>query len=93
MRYVERNAKKANLVKKAESWRWSSVWRREYGSSEQKDTLSLWPVEAPRGYIGAKLAKLVSKLVSGLVSILERMIVLLYNYSVWEDRLASNQRK
>ena len=51
VRYVERNAKKAQLVKKAEHWQWSSVWRREYGSQEQKKLLSLWPVEMPRRYL------------------------------------------
>ncbi len=51
VRYVERNAKRANLVKKAENWRWSSGWRREYGSLEQKRLLSLWPVDVPSGYI------------------------------------------
>lgn len=50
VRYVERNAKKANLVKKAENWRWCSAWVREYGSFEQKKWLSLWPVDSPRGY-------------------------------------------
>ena len=27
-RYVERNALRANLVVRAEEWRWSSLWRR-----------------------------------------------------------------
>jgi len=27
LRYVERNAKTANLVKEAKNWRWSSLWR------------------------------------------------------------------
>jgi len=30
-RYVERNALRANLVSRAEEWRWSSLWRRVYG--------------------------------------------------------------
>lgn len=51
VRYVERNAKKANLVKKAEDWHWSSVWRREYGSPEQKKLLSSWPVDEPKRYL------------------------------------------
>ena len=29
VRYVERNALRANLVDRAEEWRWSSLWRRE----------------------------------------------------------------
>lgn len=51
VRYVERNAKKANLVQNAEDWRWSSVWRRKYGSPEQKKMLSAWPIEEPEQYL------------------------------------------
>lgn len=50
LRYVERNAKKANLVQKAEQWKWSSVWRREYGTEEQKKILSLWPMTVSKKY-------------------------------------------
>ena len=35
VRYVERNALRAKLVKRAEEWRWSSLWRRESGTLEQ----------------------------------------------------------
>ncbi|OGG72051.1 hypothetical protein A3H77_01450 [Candidatus Kaiserbacteria bacterium RIFCSPLOWO2_02_FULL_56_11] len=51
VRYVERNAKKANLAKRAEDWRWGSAWRREYGNSEQKKLLSPWPVPRPKDYL------------------------------------------
>jgi putative transposase len=51
VRYVERNAKKANLVKRAENWRWSSVWRREKGTAKQKKLLSHWPVRRPGDYL------------------------------------------
>jgi putative transposase len=51
IRYVERNAKKANLVKKAEDWQWSSVWRREKGSVEQKKVLSTWPTTISNDYL------------------------------------------
>lgn len=37
--YVERNALRAGLVKKAEDWKWSSLWKREYGTQEQKNYL------------------------------------------------------
>ena len=30
-RYVERNPLRAGLVRRAERWRWSSLWRREFG--------------------------------------------------------------
>jgi len=39
------------LVTKAEQWRWSSVWRREKGSPQQKKLLSAWPVPQPDDYI------------------------------------------
>ena len=51
VRYVERNAKKANLIKKAEDWQWSSAWRREQGMVKQKLILSPWPVARPRDYL------------------------------------------
>lgn len=51
LRYVERNAKTAGLVKKAEDWRWSSVWRREFGTTKQKQLLSEWPYPIPQNYL------------------------------------------
>ena len=51
VRYVERNAKKANLVKRAENWKWSSVWRREKGTGKHKKFLSPWPVPIPKDYL------------------------------------------
>lgn len=51
VRYVEKNALKAKLVKKAENWKWSSVWRRESGTIKQKKLLSSWPVTKPTNYI------------------------------------------
>jgi putative transposase len=51
VRYVERNPKKANLVKEAEDWKWGSVWRREKGTERQKKLLSEWPVPVPRNYL------------------------------------------
>ncbi len=50
-RYVESNAKRANLVKKAENWKWSSLWRRMNGTAKQKELLSIWPMVMPKGYL------------------------------------------
>jgi putative transposase len=50
-KYVERNALRAKLVKRAENWHWSSLWRRERGALEQKKLLSKWPVEMTDDYI------------------------------------------
>lgn len=51
VRYVERNALRANLVKRAEQWQWSSLWRREMGSREQQAWLGAWPVPLPRRWV------------------------------------------
>lgn len=51
VRYVERNAQKANLVKRAENWKWSSVWRREKGTQNHKKLLSSWSVSMPQNYL------------------------------------------
>jgi putative transposase len=51
-RYVERNAKKANLSLKAEDWRWGSAWRRANGTEDHKKILSEWPVPFPERYSG-----------------------------------------
>jgi len=41
-RYVERNALRADLVTRAERWRWCSLWHRINASTEF--TVSAWPV-------------------------------------------------
>lgn len=50
-RYVERNALRANLVRRAEEWRWSGLWMRRQGSRDQRRMLSGWPVREPRQWI------------------------------------------
>jgi putative transposase len=48
LRYVERNALRANLVKRAVDWRWSSLWRREHGDEVARSLLAPWPVPSRR---------------------------------------------
>ena len=50
-RYVERNALRANLVDRAEAWRWSSLWRTEYGDARQKALVSEWPITRPGEWV------------------------------------------
>jgi putative transposase len=50
VRYVERNALRANLVQRAENWQWSSLWRRLHGSEKEKALLSSWPLELPTNW-------------------------------------------
>jgi putative transposase len=52
-RYVERNALRANLVGRAQDWRWCSLWRRERSSQapDEGPVLSEWPVERPADWL------------------------------------------
>jgi putative transposase len=45
LRYVERNPLRAGLVRRAEQWRWGSLWRRTSGDAEARALLS----DPPRG--------------------------------------------
>src|SRR5260370_29117564 len=51
MRYVERNALRANLVGRAEEWRWGSLWRRQCGDAEAQTLLQAWPLARPTSWV------------------------------------------
>jgi putative transposase len=50
LRYVERNALRANLVDQAQDWRWCSLWRKLNGDRES--LLSAWPLDRPEDWVG-----------------------------------------
>lgn len=51
-RYVERNALRANLVARAEAWRWCSLWvRRERAAGPMQGRLAAWPVAVPADWL------------------------------------------
>jgi putative transposase len=50
-RYVEANALRAGLVKRAEAWRWSSLGSRRTGGGALKRLLAEWPVARPRDWL------------------------------------------
>jgi len=50
MRYVEANALRAGLVKRAEGWRWGSLRVRMRGSAQQQAMLSPSPVALPKDW-------------------------------------------
>lgn len=50
-RYIESNALRAGLVEKAEDWKWSSLWRRMYGTEHEKTLLDPWPIEPGEDYL------------------------------------------
>lgn len=50
-RYVEANALRANLVRRAEDWRWGSLWRRQRSLEDQPPRLHDWPVARPADWL------------------------------------------
>jgi putative transposase len=50
-RYVERNAKRAGLVERAEDWRWGSLWRRVYGAEEMPALIEEGPMALPANWV------------------------------------------
>ena len=48
VRYVERNALRANMVEHAEDWRWSSLGCRVHGTRKEEAILGDWPLPRPR---------------------------------------------
>ena len=51
LRYVERNALRANLVSRAQDWRWGSLWHREGRHQQAPVALHRWPVAQPREWV------------------------------------------
>ncbi len=51
-KYVERNALRARLVRKAEAWRWGSLWLRSHTeATADAPRLSAWPTQRPRNWV------------------------------------------
>ena len=49
-RYVERNALRAKLTRRAEQWRWGSLYRWLRGSAEDRKLLATWPLPRKSGW-------------------------------------------
>jgi len=50
-RYVERNALGANLVRRAEQWRWGSLYRWLHGSAGDQALLAAWPLPRQANWV------------------------------------------
>ncbi len=50
-RYVEANALRARLVRRAENWRWCGLWSRANIASTLHACLRPWPVDRPRNWL------------------------------------------
>jgi putative transposase len=50
-RYVEANALSGNLVRRAEDWRWGSLWRTRRGKADQPPSMESGPVPRPSDWL------------------------------------------
>jgi putative transposase len=50
-RYVERNPLRANLARRAEEWRWGSLYRWLRGTAEDREVLAPWPLARKAGWL------------------------------------------
>ena len=50
-RHVERNALRANLVRRAEDWRWGSLYRWQCGNAKESSLLSAWPLRRSANWV------------------------------------------
>ena len=60
-RYVERNALTAGAVKRAQDWRWGSLWARREGPAELRALLCPWPMPTPQHWLEQVNAPLTPK--------------------------------
>jgi len=51
MKYIEQNPLRANLVRRSEDWKWSSLYRRLNGTIKQKKILYPWIIDVSDNYI------------------------------------------
>jgi len=85
-RYVERNALRAGLVRRAENWQWGSLWRRTRGKAEDRAMLlpmDDWPAPPPRNWRAAvnRAAEL---------EVLRRSVIrgAPFGHATWQKRIA-----
>lgn len=69
-RYVEGNPLRAGLVKQAQQWRWSGLWRREHRG--QGLTLSAWPMARARAWAEWVNAEISQEQLEGLRMCVQR---------------------
>lgn len=87
LRYVERNAATANLVERAEDWRWGSLWHRSV-RKRPAILLSESPVEIPPDWIERVNVPITEKELLGLRT--STATGRPYGDAVWTDRIAQD---
>ena len=86
-RYVEANARRAKLVKRAEAWRWCSLWVRRGGKSALRRWLRPWPVDRPRNWRAEVNRPMDDRVIQSVRQSLARGVPL--GNERWTSRIAS----
>jgi putative transposase len=86
LRYVERNPLRANLIEKAEDWRWGSLHARTFGTVEEKAILAPWPIELPNNWISVVNTPQTTAEEEAMKSSIARSRP--YGTPAWQDRTA-----
>lgn len=94
LRYVERNALRARLVRQAERWRWGSLWRWENrnkaaGRDPELPTIGAWPVDRPHRWRQTVSAAMTKAEVDPIQRSIKRGAP--YGGEVWTRRTAKRQ--
>jgi putative transposase len=84
LRYLERNPRRAGLVKKVANWRWSSLYRRQV--EESQTLLHPWPVPLPKEW----LAHVQKPQTEAELEVLRRSVVrgCPFGSMAWQERTA-----
>ena len=86
-RYVEANARQAKLVKRAETWRWGSLWARRNRESALRRWLRPWPVDRPRNWLAEVNRLIDGEALRSVQQSLTRSVPL--GDEPWKTRIAS----
>ena len=85
-RYVEANARRAKLVKRAETWRWSSLWVRRNRQSVLTRWLRPWPVDRTRNWLADVNRPIEKEALQGVRQSLTRGVPM--GHTPWNIRIA-----
>lgn len=86
-RYVEANAVRAKLVKRAEHWPWGSLSVRRGKPSPSKPVLGEWPVDRPRNWLAEVNRSMDEEPVKAIRSCIARGTPM--GSETWQKRVAS----
>lgn len=89
-RYVEANALRARLVRRAENWPWGSLWSRGNVQSVLHERLESWPVDRPRNWLAEVHRDLAREAILSVRRSVARGVP--FGSPLWRDRMARRLR-